>query len=209
MTQHGHGHGHGHHDDNSGIRGNKNFILSGLTSGHGIFHWFSQSFFIMLPAVKATFGISDVQVAGITGTRELVGGLISLPGGVITDYLRRYWGLVLAFCMFLFGIGWLVMAVSGWIPMYPLLILGMALVGAAATIWHLPAMSALSHHFSHGHRGTALSFHGVGGQLGDVLAPIATGFLLGYLVWQQILTIYVVVPLLSVSYTHLTLPTKA
>ena len=198
MTQHGHGHGHGHghHDDNSGIRGNKNFILSGLTSGHGIFHWFSQSFFIMLPAVKATFGISDVQVAGITGTRELVGGLISLPGGVITDYLRRYWGLVLAFCMFLFGIGWLVMAVSGWIPMYPLLILGMALVGAAATIWHLPAMSALSHHFSHGHRGTALSFHGVGGQLGDVLAPIATCFLLGYLVWQQILTIYVVVPLL-------------
>ena len=105
MSQHGHGHGHGHgdhHAEDSGIRGNKNFILSGLTSGHGIFHWFSQSFFIMLPAVKATFGITDVQVAGITGTRELVGGLISLPGGVITDYLRRYWGLVLAFCMFLF-----------------------------------------------------------------------------------------------------------
>jgi MFS family permease len=150
----------------------------------------------MLPAVKATFGISDLQVAGVQGTRELVGGLISLPGGVITDYLRKYWGLVLAFCMFLFGIGWLVMAVSGWIPMYPLLLLGMALVGAAATIWHLPAMSALSHHFSHGHRGTALSFHGVGGQLGDVLAPVATGFLLGYLAWQEILTIYVVVPLL-------------
>ena len=150
----------------------------------------------MIPAVKATFGISDVQVGQILGTRELVGGLISLPGGVITDYLRKHWGLVLAFCMFLFGIGWLVMASSGWIPMYPLLLVGMALVGAAATIWHLPAMSALSHHFSHGHRGTALSFHGVGGQIGDALAPLATGFLLTYLAWQEILSIYVVIPLL-------------
>jgi MFS family permease len=70
----------------------------------------------------------------------------------------------------------------------------MALVAVAASVWHLPAMSALSHHFSH-RRGSALSFHGVGGQAGDAIAPFVTGLLLGVLTWNDIISIYAVAPL--------------
>ena len=91
-----------------GIRSSAPFILSGLSAGHGIFHWFSQSFFVMLPAVMATFGLSGTQVGAISTTREIVSGVIALPGGVITDMVRQHWGLVLAGCMGLFGIGWLI-----------------------------------------------------------------------------------------------------
>ena len=68
-----------------GLRGTAPFILSGLSGGHGIFHWFTQSFFVMLPAVVATFGLSGVQVGAISTTREVVSGVIALPGGVVTD----------------------------------------------------------------------------------------------------------------------------
>ena len=154
-----------------GVRKGATFIIGGLTSGHGVFHWLTQSFIVVLPEVREFFALSAVQVGAITTTREVASGLVSLPGGVITDMLRRYWGLVLAVCMALFGVGWMVIGFS---MAYPLLLLGMALVAIAASTWHLPAMAALSHHFSH-RRGTALSFHGVGGNIGDVAAPAVTG----------------------------------
>ena len=31
------------------------FILSSLTTGHGLFHWFSQSLNFMLPEIRDTF----------------------------------------------------------------------------------------------------------------------------------------------------------
>ena len=175
-----------------GVRRTAPFILSALSGGHGIFHWFSQSFFVMLPAVVATFGLSGVQVGAISTTREVVSGVIALPGGVVTDMLRRHWGLVLAGCMALFGVGWLVMGIS---PVYPILLLGMGIVAMAASMWHLPATAALSYQFAH-RRASALSFHGVGGNVGDVLGPALTGGLLLVLSWRGILSIYAVVPLL-------------
>ena len=179
-------------EERQGIRRTAPFILSALSGGHGIFHWFTQSFFVMLPAVVATFGLSGLQVGAISTTREVVSGVIALPGGVVTDMLRRHWGLVLAGCMALFGVGWLIMGIS---PVYPVLLVGMGVVAMAASMWHLPATAALSHQFAH-RRGSALSFHGVGGNIGDVLGPALTGGLLLVLSWRGILSIYAVVPLL-------------
>ena len=85
----------------------------------------------MLPAVMATFGLSGTQVGAISTTREIVSGVIALPGGVITDMVRQHWGLVLAGCMGLFGIGWLIMGTA---PTYPVLLIGMAAVAAAASV---------------------------------------------------------------------------
>lgn len=191
--QHEHDHegGHDHDHHSHGIRGRGGFIISGLTGGHGVFHWFTQSFIAMLPEVQAAFALSGVGVGGITSVRELVSGIVTLPGGIIADALRKHWGLVLALCMAFFGIGWLIIGIA---PHYYVLLFGMAVVALAASIWHLPAMASLSHHFSH-RKGTALSFHGVGGQIGDVLAPPVTGFLLGFLVWREIISIYAAIPI--------------
>lgn len=184
-------HAHHHHEHPRDIRQRGGFIISGLTSGHGVFHWFTQSLIAMLPEVQAAFGLGGVGVGGITATREVVSGLVTLPGGVIIDALRKHWGLVLAVCMALFGIGWLIIGFS---QHYYLLLFGMAVVALAASIWHLPAMASLSRHFAR-RKGTALSFHGVGGQIGDALAPPATGVLLGFLAWREIISIYAALPI--------------
>jgi MFS family permease len=70
----------------------------------------------------------------------------------------------------------------------------MAIVAIAASVWHLPAMAALSSHFSH-RRGAVLSFHGVGGNVGDVLGPVLTALLLFTMTWQAIISIYAAVPI--------------
>ena len=167
-------------------------VLTGLSGGHGVFHWFIQSFLVMLPNVQATFGLTPVQVGAITATREVASGAITVPGGIVGDVFRRQWGVVLAACMGGFGLGWLLVGAS---PVYPLLLAGVALASMAASLWHLPAMASLSHRFAH-RRGAALSFHGVGGSLGDVVGPLLTGLLLAWVSWQGLLSVYAAVPLL-------------
>ena len=174
------------------LRGTGAFMLSGLTASHAVFHFLTQSFMVMLPGVRDTFGLSKVQVGAITSTREMVSGLTTLPGGIVADRIRRYWGVLLAICMAGFGLGWLFVGLS---PVYPLLLVGMGLVAMAASIWHLPATVSLSHYFSR-RRGFALSIHGIGGSIGDVLGPIVTGLVLGVLAWQKAISFYAIGPLL-------------
>jgi MFS family permease len=218
---------HAHHqhaapsvtEGRTGFRRGAAFIIGGLSSGHGVFHSIQQSFIVVLPEVRdLLLGGSIIAVTSIQTTREIASGVVALPGGVLTDVLRRYWGWVMAVCMALFGVGWLLMASAGWqvpgsawvappptadpsasvLPFnplgYALLIIGMAVVAIAASIWHLPAMAALSSHFTH-RRGAVLSFHGVGGNIGDVIGPVLTGALLFVMAWHAIITIYAAVPI--------------
>ncbi|MDE2683849.1 MAG: MFS transporter [Chloroflexota bacterium] len=219
-------HAHHHHaapsvtEGRTGFRRGAAFIIGGLSSGHGVFHSIQQSFIVVLPEVRnVLLGgdtlVGNLAVTSIQTTREIASGVVALPGGVLTDALRRYWGWVMAVCMALFGVGWLLMSAAGWqVPGstwvagsepaatstslnpvgYTLLLIGMAVVAIAASVWHLPAMAALSSHFTH-RRGTVLTFHGVGGNIGDVIGPVLTGILLLSLAWQSIITIYAAVPI--------------
>ena len=168
----------------------RRLMIPGLATGHATFHWIIQSFAVALPEIQIAFGLNSVGAAGIMSARDLASGLIALPGGVVVDFLRRYWGLLLAGCLALAAVGSLVMGVS---PVYPLLLIGIGVVAISHSVWHLPASASLSYHFAE-RRGTALSFHGVGGSIGDVVGPLATGALLAILGWRGLLSIYAIAP---------------
>lgn len=169
----------------------RNMILGTVTAAHAVSHFLSQGFLVALPLIRTAMAISPVQLGAIITVREIVGGVASLPAGVLCDRLRRHWGAVLAACMVGFGAGWLMVAAS---PSYGLILLGMAVLSVAGSISHLPSMAALSHCFS-ARRGTALAIHGVGGTLGDVLGPMVTGVVLGWLTWRGTISIYAAAPM--------------
>jgi MFS family permease len=169
-------------------------VLTGFTIAHGVFHFMQQSFSVMLPAIKETFGVSAVAIGALMTAREIASGLSSLPGGVISDRLRRYRGMIMAACMALFGLGWLLIGAAF---IYPMLIFGMVIVSIATSVWHLPSMAEISHRFSE-KKGASLAIFGVGGSVGDIFGPVITGLLLGLLAWRSVISIYAVVPLLMV-----------
>jgi len=175
----------------SDVRQRGGFIVSGLAAGHIVFHWIIQSFIVVLPEIQSAFQLNAVGVGGILTVRELASGLVSLPGGVVVDLIRKRWGTLLAVCLGVAGLGSLVMGFS---PVYPLLLIGLAAVAISHSIWHLPASASLSYHVPH-RRGMALAFHGVGGSVGDVAGPLVTGALLAVLGWRGILSAYAVAPL--------------
>ena len=146
-------------------------MIPGLAAGHTVFHWIVQSFVVVLPEIQQAFQLNSVGVGGVLSAREVASGLVALPGGIVVDVLRKYWGWLLAGCLAVGGLGSLIMGVS---PVYPLLLTGMAIVAISHSIWHLPASASLSYHFAQ-RRGMALAYHGVGGSVGDVAGPLATG----------------------------------
>ena len=82
-------------------------ILTGLTFGHGVFHFMQQSFAVMLPAIKEAFGISPVEIGVLMTAREIAMGVSSLPGGVLSNRLQRHRGNIMAACF------WFIWAFSG------------------------------------------------------------------------------------------------
>ena len=157
-----------------------------------MFHLFDQSLLVLLPEIKDAFNLTGVGVGAIAATEQVADGLVSAPAGIATDMHRRRWGAVLAVCMGLFGVGWLII---GSAPVLPVLLVGVAVVAVASSVWHLPATASLSENFPR-KRATVLSIHAIGGNIGDVIGPLlTTGVLLGVLSWRGVLSAYAVVPL--------------
>jgi MFS family permease len=174
------------------LRGKRGFILTGISGSHTLFHAFQHSLLVLFPNIRETFALSNLQTTTISAVQEVVAGVIDLPGGVGMDLFKRYWGVVMTLCMGGFGIGWMVVGTA---PGYLTVLSGMAIVSASSSLWHLPAMAALSNRFAE-RRGFALSVYGVGGNVGEILGPATTGLLLGILTWQSIIGSYALLPLL-------------
>lgn len=173
------------------IRQGSFLILSCFFFAHATFHFMTQSFSVMLPAVKTSFGISPIQIGALITAKELAAGLAALPGGMLSDYLSHRRALIMTTCMIFFGFGWLLIGQS---PLYGLLLIGMVIIAVASAIWHLPSLAELGQQFTRS-RGAVFALHGAGGSIGDISGPVITGLLLSVLSWRSILSLYVLIPL--------------
>ena len=174
------------------IRENRGFILSVLSFGHAVAHWFSESFPVILPYVQATMGFGNVQYGLIGTSQGISSGLVNIPGGIVADRFKRYWGYILTVCMLFVGLSYVLLGVS---PNYLFMLVVAIFVVVPGTIWHLPAAAALSQRFPD-KRGLAVSMHGVGANAGNLLGPIATGALLSIMFWRDVSLVYVAPPLI-------------
>ena len=168
------------------LRQNRNFLLGSLSFGHGISHLYDQGFPVFMPAIKAAMGLSNFEVAFMLGIRQGGFGAVNLIGGAIVDQMKASWGPILTGCMIWAALGFLVLAAS---PNLAVLTIAVVIVSIPGALWHLPSTAALSRRFPD-RRGFAISMHGFGSNIGNVLAPLLAGGLLTIMAWRPILLIY-------------------
>jgi len=65
------------------------------------------------------------------------------------------------------------------------------LVGIRNNLWHPSAIPWLANRFPE-RKGLVMSIHGMGGNVGDAVAPLVVGALLGILSWRSVVVINVV-----------------
>ena len=172
----------------AGRRQSRNFILGSLSLGHGISHLYDQGFPVFMPAIQTAMGLTNFQVAFLLGIRQGGFGAVNLIGGAIVDQMKASWGPILTGCMVWAALGFVVVATS---PNLGVMVLAVAIISVPGALWHLPATAALSRRFPD-RRGFAISIHGFGSNIGNVLAPLVAGGLLTFMLWRHILLIYTI-----------------
>ncbi len=162
--------------------GQRLFVLSSLSIAHAFMHVVQQGYYVILPEVKAAFDLSPVQTGAVESARSLSNGLVNFPSGFASDLMRRQWALVVAVALGGVGAAFLVL---GSAPNYAIAMVAAAMIGGTIAMWHPPAIAVLSAKLPE-RRGLALSIHGMGGNIGNALAPIVMGSLLAVMVWRNV-----------------------
>jgi MFS family permease len=110
-----------------------------------------------------------------------------VPGGLLVDSVSRK-GLLMAISLFWVGAPYLLMGFS---HQYWMLLGCAALVGMGNNLWHPTAIPLLARRFPE-RRGLVVSIHGMGGNVGDAVAPLVVGAMLSILSWRNVMVLNVI-----------------
>jgi MFS family permease len=152
-----------------------------ITIGHALTHWYPATFYMLLPLIGKELGLSYSQIGLIMTCQYVAGAVSNVPGGMVADTFGRK-GLLMAISLFWVGFPYLLM---GFVHSYVMLLVCISLVGIGNNLWHPTAIPTLGKRYPE-RKGLVLSLHGMGGNAGDALAPLAIGALLVTFSWREI-----------------------
>jgi len=158
-----------------------------ISLGHSLTHWYPATFYLLLPIIGKELGLSYTEIGFIMTVQNAVGAITNIPGGIIVDAIG-YQGRLMALSLFWVGFPYLLMSFT---ESYWMLLACMILIGIGNNLWHPAAISTLGRRFPD-RKGLALSFHGMGGNFGEALAPLAIGALLTVLTWRSVVVVNLV-----------------
>ena len=154
-----------------------------IVAGHALKHLYGAAFTVTFPEIKLGLGLSNFAAGTLVMTRDVSSGVAAMPGGFIADRYSSKRPLILMAAVMLIALGYLA---SGSLQTYVAIALAVVLVGVGTSMWHPTAIASLSDRFPR-RRGLALTMHGAGAGLGEMLGPLVAGALLSVILWPRLL----------------------
>src|SRR5688572_13952953 len=158
-----------------------------ISAGHGLTHWYTATFYLLLPLIGKELGLSYTEIGLIMTVQHVAGAIANVPGGILADVVGRK-GYLMAASLFWVGFPYALMSLT---HNFWMLLVCVALVGIGNNLWHPAAIPTLAHRYPD-RKGLVLSFHGMGGNLGEALAPFVIGALLAWFSWRTVVVMNVV-----------------
>ncbi|MGE5524908.1 MAG: MFS transporter [Rhodospirillaceae bacterium] len=158
-----------------------------VSAGHGLTHWYTATFYILLPLIGKELGLSYTEIGLIMTIQHLAGAISNIPGGILVDTVGRK-GYLMAASLFWVGFPYALMSLT---HNFWMLLVCVTLVGIGNNIWHPAAIPFLAHRYPE-RKGLVLSFHGMGGNCGEAIAPFVIGALLAVYSWRTVVVLNVV-----------------
>lgn len=152
--------------------------------GHALKHLLTSGVgSVLIPEIKRSLSLSATQVGTLGTAQQFTGWFATMSAGYLGDRFTRKTGLMLGLSLAITGSALLIVGLS---PSYAVLLLGMLMMGFGPSMFHPPAIGALSRRFAD-RRSFAISLHGTGGSIGEVLGPLCAAGLLAVLYWRDVL----------------------
>ncbi|HUP95037.1 MAG TPA: MFS transporter [Burkholderiales bacterium] len=158
-----------------------------ISAGHGLTHWYTATFYLLLPLIGKELGLSYTEIGLIMTIQHFAGAVSNLPGGMIVDTVGQK-GYLMAASLFWVGVPYAFMSIT---HDFWMLLVCVTLVGIGNNIWHPAALPTLAYRYPE-RKGLVLAFHGMGGNMGEAIAPIVVGALLAWFSWRTVVVINVV-----------------
>ena len=166
------------------IKKGRNQLAATVVLGHAIKHIYNSALqSILLPEIKIGLGLSATQFGTLAFSRQVTGWVTTVGAGYLGDRFANRASLMLGISLTLMGVSYIF---AGYAPNYWVMFIAMLLVGIGPSLYHPPAIGALSRRFPD-KRGFAISLHGTGGSVGQVLGPLVAAGMLVMLTWRGVL----------------------
>ena len=175
------------------VRRGRNRLAITVVLGHAIKHMYNSGLqSVILAVMKDDLGLTATQFGLLSTSGRVTSGATTMVAGYLGDRFANRSGVMLMISLSMMGISYFLL---GSAPSYWLMLAAMLLVGIGPSLYHSPAIAALSRKFPD-KRSFAISWHGTGGSVGEVIGPILTGGLIHgvYFVafkWNEVLQISV------------------
>lgn len=148
-------------------------LIISIVIGHTIKHIYNSGFeSIIFPEIKTSLRLNNTMLGTLATSRQIGAGGSTFVAGYLGDRFSRHTGILLALSLAIMGISYLFVGLSA---LYWIMLLAMFISGIGPSLYHPPALGALSRRFPE-NKGLAISLHGTGGSLGQALGPLAAGF---------------------------------
>jgi MFS family permease len=150
---------------------NHKSVLVFTSLAHSLDHSYVLVFSILMPLIMAEFNMSFAEIGVIASVFGFLFGLNAIPAGFLSDRIgsRKVAALSMILCA-----GSAVLVGLAWDK--TVLALFFVVMGIGAGLYHPSGISLVSKAFET-HRSKAMGIHGIGGNAGQAITPILTGFL--------------------------------
>jgi MFS family permease len=171
------------------VNSNDRAITALASLAHGAVHTYEMTVPLFVVVWLTEFDAIPLGVASVDVTTATVGvvvtlgyglfGLGALPGGILVDRVgsRR----LISACLLGMGLSYVLLGLA---PNMLVVAAALVLWGVAASVYHPAGLSLISKGVSE--RGTGLAYHGVAGNLGIGLGPLAAAVMLLFVEWRTV-----------------------
>ena len=165
-----------------------------IVLGHALKHLYISSLSTqLLPEIKSSLSLSATQLGTLASVQQFSGWFSTMASGYLGDRFTNKTAVLLGLSLGMTGAAYFVLGVA---ESYGVLLATMLFVGLGPSIYHPPALGALSRRFAD-RRALMISLHGAGGSLGEVAGPLFAAGLLALLFWRDILQLSLLPALLG------------
>ncbi|HEX6513252.1 MAG TPA: MFS transporter [Chloroflexota bacterium] len=160
-------------------------ILAMVASAHGVTHMYSTLLPLIYPLIQVQFGFSYSELGLVVGVSSALGGVLQFFFGLAGKYVPH---------KVLIGLGnilcGLTIGLFGAVGNFFQFSLVRVLNSVAQAPQHPIGNSMIANRFSERKRGSALSIHVAGGNVGTILVPAVGTFLIAQLGWRATMVIF-------------------
>ena len=86
--------------------------LIALSTGHMVKHFYQQGILLLIPFVKASLGLTDVQVGLLGTSRTIFSSAMNIPAGIMADVWRDKISIMLTASLLSLAIGYFLLGVA-------------------------------------------------------------------------------------------------